>query len=262
MAITSLDDYIAAAKRRITFMKSAARTTVAGTQFSVFDLAGNPGAGTLAIGNTANGVVHTSATAGYPAIPNSGGTLYISILSLSWSVQGRIMLYDRLFACGAYAYNADVTLASQPSYASRLPIAGDYKGLQLWIETVTAFTGTPSFEINYLDQDGNAGDTGVISAGSALTVGRCFHMPLQTGDSGIQQITRVRCTVATAGTFNVMVLRPLAVATCAITGLGEVQDLLRTGLPRIFPDTALYALVETVSTSSGVPQLMIEVAEG
>jgi hypothetical protein len=262
MAITSLDGYIAAAKRRVTFLKSAARATVAGIPYSVFDLAGNPGAGTLAIGNTANGVVHTSATAGYPAIPNSGGTLYISILSLGWNVQGRLILYDRLFAAGAYAFNADVTLTAQPSYASRLPISGDYNGLQLWIETVTAFTGNPSFQINYLDQDGNPGDTGVVASSVAPAIGRCIQMPLQTGDSGIQRIDRVRCTVATAGTFNVMVLRPLAGATCAIVGLGEVQDLLRTGLPRIFPDTALYALVETVSTSSGVPNLLIEVAEG
>ena len=48
-------------KQTIIFNKTASRTSVASIPFSVFDLAGNPGAGTLAVGNTANGIVYETA---------------------------------------------------------------------------------------------------------------------------------------------------------------------------------------------------------
>jgi hypothetical protein len=260
MAIASLNDYIAALKQRLTWMKNASRTTVAGIPFTIFDLAGNPGAGALAIGNTANGVVPTDAVAGYPVIGTFGGAIgYLSKVEFGCSVACRLTIFDRVFAAGAYAYNADVTLASQPSYLGRLP-SSDYKNLELWVEAVTAFTGTPSVEINYLDQDGGAGDTGVFSCGAALTLGRCCQIPLASGDAGIQRVDRVRGTVATVGTFNVMALRRLWSGRVPSVAAGDVHDLLRTGLPRVYEDSALYIFITADSTSSGIPEITIEVA--
>jgi len=263
MAIASLDDYLASKKQVQVFYKSGSATTIAAVMgYTVFDLAGNPGAGTLNVGNTANGLVHTDDITGYPIINafDGGAKGYLSKVEFSAPVAMRLALYDRLFVAGAYAYNADVTLASQPSYASRVPGGTDFKGLELWIETVTAFTGTPSFQINYLDQDGIAGDTGVIVAPAALTIRRCFQLPLASGDNGVQRIDRVRCTVATAGTFNVMVLRPLWAGRIMIANYGDIHDLLRTGLIEIFADSALYVLVAADSTSSSTPCLHFEVA--
>lgn len=262
MAITTLDGLIAAVKRRVILAKTATRTSVASIPFSVFDLAGNPGAGTLSFGNTANGVVPTDSTAGYPALPTPANTLYLSRLDARSPVACWLDVYDTLFGCGAYAFNANTTLASQPSYSGRLPVAADYTGLELWIEAVTAFTGTPSFQINYLDQDGAAGDTGVVSAGAALTLGRMFQMPLASGDSGIQQITQVRGSVATAGTFNVMVLRYLGGVRINAANQGEVQDFARLGLPKIFGDCALRLVVTADSTSTSTPAIRMEVADG
>jgi hypothetical protein len=261
MAITSLDNYIAAVKQSLTYYKSASVTTLAGIPYTMFDMAGNPGAGALAIGNTANGTVPTDALAGYPVIAALSGTGYFSGIDFSNTVACRITLFDRLFAAGAYAYNADITLASQPSYAGRVPQA-NYSGLQIWIEAVTAFTGNPSFEINYLDQGGAAGDTGVIASGAALTIRRAFLMPLAAGDNGVQQITRVRSSVATVGTFNVSVLRPLWTGRIPIANGGDVHDMLRTGLPIVYTDSALYPIMYADSTSSGLPYLNIEVADG
>lgn len=263
MPIVSLDDYISAKKQIQVYYKSATATTIAAVMgYTLFDLAGSPGAGTLAIGNTANGVVHTSATAGYPLLNafDVGAKGYLSKVEFSAPVAMRLALYDRLFAAGAYNFNADVTLASQPSYASRVPNGNDFNGLELWVETVTAFTGTPSFQINYLDQDGAAGDTGVIAAPAALTLRRCFQMPLASGDTGIQRVDRVRCTVASAGTFNVMVLRPLWAGRIMIANHGDIHDLLRTGLVEIFSTSALYVLCAADGTSSSTPCIHFEVA--
>ena len=261
MTIASLDDYIAAVKEVETWIKSASITTVAGIPFTVFDQVGQPGAGALAIGNTANGVVPDDTVAGYPLIASFGGAVgYFSGIDFGSSVACRIMLFDRLFACGAYVYNADVTLASQPSFAGRVPGA-NYNGLQLWVEHVTAVTTTPVFNIDYLDQDGFAGNTGAFSqVPTSLLIRRAMQIPLAAGDSGIQQITRVRITGATAGTFNFMVLRPLWMGRVPVANSGDVHDLLRTGLPQIYDTSALYILIAADSTASGYPGLQLEVA--
>jgi hypothetical protein len=262
MALTSIDSYLASVRQTIDWFKTANRTTVAGIPFSLFDIAGVPGAGTLAVGNTANGIVPTpsSPAAGYPQVRAINGTGYVTRVEFGWTVAGRLMLYDRLFSAGAYAYNADTTLASQPSYAGRVP-AADYSGLELWVEAVTAFTGTPSVEVNYLDQGGAAGDTGVVSCGAALTVGRSFRMPLAAGDVGLQQITRVRGTVATVGTFNVHVMRKLWEGRVLVANDGDVHDMLKTGAPVVYPTSAFFVLVQPDGTSSALPDVTVEVAD-
>lgn len=263
MAIATLDQYIAAAKQRLTWAKPTSRTSVAAIPFTVFDIAGNPGAGVLNIGNTANGVVPTDAIAGYPVINAFGGSAgYISRVEFGSSVACRFYLYDRVFAAGAYAFNSNVTLASQPSYAGRLP-GTDYKGLQIWFEAVTAFTGNPTVTVTYTAEGGATGHTtGAIAFGLAPILGRCVQLPLASGDTGVQKIESVTCSVATVGTFNISVLRPLWMGRVPSVGAGDVHDLLRTGLPQIYADSALYIQVAADSTATGLPELNIEVANG
>jgi hypothetical protein len=264
MAITTLDGYIAAIKQRVIYNKTQVQTSVANIPFSVFDRTGNPGAGTLAVGNTANGIVPTDATAGYPIINAFGGgaTGYLSKVEYSNTVLCNLILYDTVFSAGAYAFNADVTLASQPSFSSRVPGGNDYVGLELWLETASAFTGNQSIQINYLDQDGNAGDTGVVATGVAPIIARMFQVPLAAGDNGIQRIDRVRSTVSTAGTFNVHVLRPLWANRIILANYSGIDDLLRTGLVQVFADSALRLIVQADSTSTGLPRLNVEISNG
>lgn len=261
MPVNTWNDYLASVKQLIIYNKTATRTSVANIPFTIFDLAGNPGAGTLAIGNTANGVVPTDAVAGYPVITNftGGATGHIARVTFSNTVASRLLLFDRVFAAGAYNFDANITLASQPSFASRVPNT-DYKGLELWIEAVTAFTGNQSIRIQYQDQDNNAGDTGTIATAVAPTIGRMLRLPLQSGDSGLQRINVVTSTVSTAGTFNVMVLRKLWEARVPVANYGDVHNQMRTGMIRVFEDSALYAVVTADSTSTGLPSLDIEVA--
>jgi hypothetical protein len=261
MAITTLDGWIGSAKQRLTWMKTGTRTLIAAMPYSVFDIAGSPGAGALAIGNTANGVVPTDATAGYPIIGTfSGGYGYLSKVEFGSSVPCCFDVYDRLFAAGAYNYNADTTLASQPSFSGRIPT--NYCGLQLWVEQVTVGIGVQHVQINYLDQDGNAGDTGDVTLITTTPVGRCAQIPLAAGDSGIQQITRVRGLTATGGTFNVMILRSLWFGRVISANGGDVHDLLKTGFPRIYEDSALYTILYADSTAVGLPDLTFQIAMG
>lgn len=253
MAITTLDGLVAAARQRLTLYKTSSRTTVAAGWFTNFDVAGDPGAGTLAIGNTANGVVPTGATAGYPVINAFGGGArgYLSRLAFKNSVVGQIRLFDRVFAAGAYAFNANTALASQPSFASRVSYAGGspvYPGLELWAEMVTAATGNQAVTVTYTN-DGGTGSrsTGAVGIGAAPTVGRCWPLPLQAGDKGIQRIDNVQGTVATVGTFNVNILRPLADIYIGVANALVVQNWVDLNFPEIFADSALYMLLNSPS---------------
>lgn len=262
MAIATLDDYIAAKKQNVLFRKTGSVTGVANMMQSIFAAAGNPGAGTLSAGNTANGIVPTDATAGFPIIRafDGGAKGYLARVEFQNSVISDILLYDILFKAGAYAFNADVTLASQPSFSSRVPGGTDFKGLELFWEAVTAYTGNLSVQINYLDQDGGSGDTGVYASGIAPILGRCFQIPLAAGDNGVQRIDRVRCTVSTVGTGNIVVARPLGIFRVPVANFTDTYDFMKTGMPEVFADSALCAYIQADSTATGLPRLALEIA--
>lgn len=262
MAIATLDQLIGAASHRASIFKTASRTSVAAIPFSVFDLAGNPGAGTLAGTSITAGVVPTDATAGFPTIQNfaGGATGYINKIEFGSTVASRLTLFDCLFKAGAYAFNAAQALSSQPSYSSRVLGGTDFSNTEIWIEAVTAFTGNPTITVTYTNQDGVTGrSTGAIATGVAPTVGRMIQLPLQAGDTGVQKIESVTCTVATVGTFNVLVLRRLWQGRVRAANDGDTHDMLKTGLPVIFQDSALFLQVTADSTATGLPEVVVEV---
>ena len=265
MAITTLDGLIGATKQRVRYTKTATRTTVANGWFSVVDLAGQPGAGTLAGSSTTAGVVPTDATAGYPLINAFGGGAsgYLGRVAFGNTVACRIAVFDRLWLGGAYAFNANTGITAPPSYASRVP-GTNYAGLEIWCEQVTAATGNQAVTVTYTNESGTGTrSTGAVGIGAAQTVGRCWQLPLQSGDSGVQEIDNVQGTVATAGTFNVMVLRRLAEGRVPIANGLDRQSVIDVGaLLQVYADSAFYVLVAADSTSSGLPDVDFQVVNG
>jgi len=279
MAFTStnaLNEYLAGAKETKPMVKTATRTSVALIPFSVFDLAGNPGAGTLAGTSTANGVKPDDTTTGTPLLNAFGGgnTGYLTKVRYSSSVISNIELYDLLFKAGAYAFTAGTTsLSSQPAISSRCP---DYPGSgsvfgngnEIWIEVSTAFTtGTAwQVQITYTNSDGTTGRTSIISASqnaAALTLGKMFQIALQAGDSGVQKIESVIVTnggtAMTAGAFNVLIMRSLWRGRVAQANFVAIDDILKVGAPIVYADSAFVMVVAADSTSTGLPNLNIEI---
>jgi hypothetical protein len=262
MSILTNDQYLAAAKQVLTISKTATRTSVAAQPFSVFDIAGNPGAGTLAVGDIVNGIVPTQAVAGYPGINAFGGgaTGYITGAEFGNTVASRLVVYDRLFSCGAFAFNANVTLAAQPSFVSRLP-GSNYKGLEIWVEMVTAATGNQAVAVTYTDDAGATGHaTGAVGISAAPTVGRMWQLPLAAGDKGVQTIETIVGSVASAGTFNVHVLRHLWTGRVKSVSDGGNHNWLQTKARQVFATSALFLVVFADSTSTGLPDVHLEIA--
>lgn len=270
MAITTLDGLIAASKVIRGVHKTATRTTVAGGWFSLFDVAGAI-SGVLAGGETtppANtvGRVPTDSIPGYPNIPFAANRSYISRFGAMNSVSSIIRVFDRLWVGGTYTFNANVAVSS-PSWSSRVSYNGgsaDYNGLEIWAETVTTATGNQTWNVTYTDQSGNTGNTtGATGIGAAPTVGRCWQLPFAAGDNGVQAISNVAGGTGSAGTANIMVLRPiinlyLSGNTLALLNWSDI------GLPEIFNDSALYYLIMAPSgTSSGtIAPIELQIANG
>jgi hypothetical protein len=270
----ALNEYLSGSRQRIPFIKTATRTTVVNNPFSMFDIAGDPGAGTLAGTSTANGVVPTDATTGCPIINpfGSGNTGYLTRVECSSSAVSRIALYDMVFKAGAYAYNSGTTnLSSQPAISSRCP---DYpgsgtvfgNGMEIWIEVSTAFTSATSWsvQVTYTNSDGTTGRTSIglaAQAAAGLTIGKMFVISLAAGDSGVQKIESVIVTTgaAASGAFNVLIMRKLWEGRITQSNGMVVDNILQTGAPIVFADSAIVCVVTPDGTSSGTPNMNLEI---
>jgi hypothetical protein len=160
------------------------------------------------------------------------------------TVASNVRIFDRLWVGGTYTFNANVAVTSG-SWSSRVSYNGgsaDYRGLEIWAETVTAATGNQTWNVTYTDQDGNTGaTTGATGIGAAPSVGRCWQLPFAAGDSGVQAISNVAGGTGSAGTANIMVLRPI-LDLYLPANVGIALNWADLGLPEIFNDSALYAL--------------------
>lgn len=260
--ILTLDNLIGSAKQRITLLKTASMTAVAAMPFSNFALAGDPGAGALAGTSTTTGVVPTDATAGCPLINAFGASATGRLLNVEYgnTVASRVSIFDMLLKLGAYAFNANTTGQTSTSFSSRVPGGTDFTGCELWYEQVTAGTGVQSVAVTYTNQAGTAGKTtGTVVAPAAMILGRMMALPLAAGDSGVQAVSGVVGTIATVGTFNILVMRKLWEGRCMIANDGDLHDYLRTGMPQVFADSALRMVVAPDSTATGLPDIRLTI---
>jgi hypothetical protein len=235
-------------------------TSVALMLTDVIAQGGIPGAGTLAATNATVGVKQDDTIAGYPTINAFGGSVgYLTRISGYNSVACTMILADVLLKMGTFAYNASASGLTSVDISSRVP-GGDYKGLELWFIAATAFTGNPVVTVTYKDEGNADGTTGAFAPGYAPILGRGFRMPLASGDSGLRTITGVTCGTATAGTFNLMIVRPLVQMRIPYAGYREDRDIYGTGCPQVYADSALGLFVVPDSTATGLPEFAFEIA--
>jgi hypothetical protein len=271
MAIT-LDKILGAYKQRIPMVKTNSVTTVAGVGSTTIDRAGFPVAGLLNPSQTTNGVVPTDATAGYPLIeaPSGSNKLYLSRVGISANVAMSVELYDVIFQAGQTTIptsgTTTVALSSIPSIADRIPYmedgtTKDYQSLQIYVQMAVAGSNhAHSVSVDYLDQGGAAGNTGNITTQSMI-VNRLIRMPLAAGDTGVSGITgyNVNGITSATGAVVVQLMRSLGVYRTQ-GGLSSLYGPDYTGLPQIFADSAILMVVIADSTSSGVPNVNLEIA--
>lgn len=270
MTINTADGYFGAAKQRVGVFKSGALTTSAGLSFSMWSIAGQPGAGTLAIGNTTTGVLFDDTTAGAPSLQAFGGgaTGYLASATFRNTVAGGMTVYDRIWGAGAVNLNALATtsFSSQPAITGRLPGGTGYQDLEILLEFVVAASNTATtVSVGYTNQDGTTGRTTGATTTLASTASlRVIRMPLQAGDKGVQKIDSVTVggTVATAGSFNVILARRLADLDVRVSNGCDTLAWDALGGAQVFDTTCFWPVVQNDSTALGVPTLRLSVING
>lgn len=277
MAITTGDGYVAASKQVIPYTKTAAVTTVNTTRYTVRGAAGNPGAGTLALGSAVPGQVVTDATANYgaPTINAFGGgaTGYLTRVQWNNSVVGRVELWDVLYGVniptGASGFGATQTLTvtNPPSYLSRTP-DGLGNGLRIFVEVTTTMSASATTVTCTYSNSASTPATGRTTASSGslsgFVAGRWVELALQAGDSGVSKLESIVIGGATnaAGVANVIVARRLWTNGTRVANSGTSEGLDMTGMPIVYDTSALVVTTVADSTSSGLVDMEIEIANG
>lgn len=262
MAITTLDGLTAAvaASQDVILQKASALTSVAGWWYSLLAEPGNPAAGSLSVGNTANGLVPTDATAGAPLISAFTGanTGYLARFAATATATQTIVLYDRIFHAGSYATTptGTTTLASQPSFSSRVPNSA-WGECEIWLEINTAIAASAvTIQVGYQDGTaaGGAAQTTTVTASlSGYPTKRMIPLGMANG-TGVQRINSfiVGGTAAATGSINVVVLRRLAQANVLLANVGaDPQDFFRLGGQQLFADSCLCMMSLATGTALG-----------
>ncbi len=270
MAITTADGWFAAARQALFIRKTQAAVSVAANPHTLLDRAGNPGAGSLAVGNTANGLVPTGALAGVPVINAFGGAAkgYLASCIFRNSVSGGLTLYDRLWHAGSINLNALATtnFTVQPSYTARLPGGTDFGNLDILLEFNVAVSATATtVAVGYTNEAGTAArSTGASASLSGFITGRIIQMPLQAGDKGVQKIDSLTVggVVATTGSVNVIVARRLADFDIRTANGIDAQAWDMLGAPEVFASSCLFPVAIPDGASTGTPVLTLSILNG
>jgi hypothetical protein len=220
---SSLSDLISEAttggKLQIVHFTKAGTTGVAGVMNSLARVGPNP-AGVLTAAVFPAGESPTKAApAGLGIGFNNaagGDTLHLTTAFATCSIASQLLLlYDRFYQ-GNHDISVDPrTVTGTPTrYQSTAA-----KGCFASCEVSTALgAGTPTYEITYVDQDGNAAEaaTSLLTiAGSAIVNRFPFATPdwnfrLNAGDNGVRALTNLNLSAASTGNLNVFLGKPLA----------------------------------------------------
>jgi len=204
----SYDTLQAEPKLRTDIIKSAFSFTVANRWYSTLTAAGIPDPGTSSLSVQATGAVLTRATAGFPNPLTTNRdplTGYVTLdeigFAASISATGpvvRAKLFEAYGRYGTYAFNANTSVTDAVAATT------GYSGY-LWLEVVTAVTGTLQVAVTASNGPYNITITGSPAAGT-------FWPFPQTGslDEGasVYGITQVQAATASAGSFNLWLVRP------------------------------------------------------
>ena len=270
MPITTADGWFAAAKQKTQIRKSSSFSTLGTVLFSTWDVVGNPGAGSLTIGNTTTGIVPTDATPGTPLINAFGGASlgYLAAARFRNNVTGGAVLVDRLWHAGSVSMLALATtsFAAQPAITQRLPGGTDYSNTEIWLEfnQVVSATAT-AITVNYTNSAGAVGRVTVVTPSlSGYNTRRIEILALQAGDQGVQKIESITVggVVATTGTVNVLLVRRLAEFDVRTANALDAQGWDLTGGPLVYTDSALMLSVQPDSNASGTPTLGLDIING
>jgi hypothetical protein len=196
---------------------------------SLWNVGSMPSAGGAAT-NLPSGTFPTNATNGSFKQADPTGTLHLTTAySQGTTAPNTLLLYDRLWHGGSGTH---VTTNQQNINGSPSRYLGTAsKGNFAFLEVTTALGATAqNMTMTYVDQDGNSAEAApalAMVASSAVTriPHTPWYVPLNTGDTGVQRVTRIQMSAGnTAGASNVVIGHTLAFLPCPVANQMMILD--------------------------------------
>ena len=271
MAITTIDGLVAGFQPGRFFYKAATPTLVAGRPVSLWALNGIPGAG--AYDTTLNGVTLSSASTpvnGQLPFPNPGGanSCYLARFTGAATIQGKLMLVDRLWHNGGYTITStgaqSITSPTWPARDINGSTNGD--GVLLGVEVAsTTGAATPNVTISYTNSAGTSGRSAnnIITTGSSSPNGHFYPIALQTGDTGVRSVQSLTLSNSwVSGSIALVAYRIIASIDLAVAFTPGVIDPITGGLPVCYAGTVPSLIFQPITTTASNINGMVTFAHG
>lgn len=261
MAITTIDGAIAGVQWPRFFAKSVTGTLVAGRPFSLWSLAGNPGAGSY--DTTLNGVTLSGTSAQVagqiPFTDPVSGNTYLSRFQAAATQPGTLILADRLWHNGGY------TITSTTAQVSTTPVwpardangSANGEGVLLGVEySAAAGAAAPTFTVSYMNSGGVGSRTATnyfATANSSIATS-FYPIGLQAGDTGVRSVTSLTLSVSqVTGTINLVAYRPIAALEITNANVPNAIDALTSGFPRLYNGSVPFLIfIPSTTTASNI----------
>lgn len=258
MALASISDIVNAVKLKAPFAKNSL-TTVAGGYFSLFGVAGQPGAATDPA--TLNGQNPDDSSAGSLKLftnPTNPANTYLGNLAASASQPGMLYIYDRLWE----NLISSTSTSLQSITSGNFPRTSGWSDVEIWFSIYTAMgAGANAPTIVYTNEAGTGSKTGTVQGYAASAIAeRQFPISLAAGDRGVKSVQSITNTVSmTSGTCGLVARRKLAAIPIAAANIPIMLDAIQNGLAEVPDDACLELMVMSQTTafaSTGLLQLL------
>lgn len=266
MAITTQDGLVAALAAAIpySFQRSSLSNTAAGQLFSLWRSSGAPLQGAIPGGAA---TCDSSLTGCVPfSNPSSPALTYLGQMTAQLANAGALILFDRLAHMGGLsgtvytptAQTVNVTLPANRGAKS------DYSNVEWYLEWYgdTGSTGVTA-TITYTNQSDIGSKTTTVAMAATTRSSRMMLITPAAGDEikSVQSVT-LSASTGTAGSFGVTACIRIAEVPVANAALVTSMDAINLGLPRIYDGSCLMFAMLCSTTTTGMAQGRLRLAQG
>jgi len=185
---------------------------------------------------------------------SGGRTKWLTGVTASCITPGTLLIYDRLGEqgglSGALATTQTTNLPTSPLTRSTSGL-----GVQIFLEIHTTIGASgANVTVDYKNEDGVSKTSPVVAlgAGTQREQGRLIPVALSAGDLGVTSVEAVKLSISTgtAGSFGVVLAKPLLYLPLQIAGVGENRNLLSGFGPIEIPENAALSMAFFGSSST------------
>lgn len=172
--------------------------------------------------------------------PVGGASAYIAKLGGLASQAGVLWVIDRMWHNSGLSVTSTTAQAISPVAIPARDNAGTANGDKVlaaieW--SATGGAGTPTVQLTYTDESGNAGSVGSMVGVTAPPVGTFEIFSLAAGDTGVRAPTSlIQSATRTSGTMHLVLFRVIAALPC-LANLPTAMDVLTGGRPQVLDDS-------------------------